>query len=102
MAYDDVYNLGVDPQFRNRLVATLTTESANKTNDPLADQAMKNPGGTALWFMPFISSAPGFGDQYAGGGQAAIDDGELLSATQAAWPRVADLYASVLVPASPA
>jgi len=96
MAYQDVYNLGTDPLFRNRLVATLTTESATKTNDPLADQALRNPDGTAVWFMPFISSAPGFGDQYATGGQEAIDDGELLSATQAAWPKVSALYSDIL------
>ena len=98
MAYQDVYNLGTDPLFRNRLVATLTTESVNKTNDALADQAMRNPDATALWFMPFVSSAPGFGDQYATGGQEAIDDGELLSATQASWPKVSALYADVLNP----
>jgi len=96
MAYEDVYNLGTDPRFRNRLVATLTTESAVKTNDTLADQVLRNPDGTSLWFMPFISSAPGFGDQYAQGGQEAIEDSELLSATQAAWPKVADLYSDVL------
>jgi len=58
MAYEDVYNLGTDPRFRNRLVATLTTESAVKTNDTLADQVLRNPDGTSLWFMPFISSPP--------------------------------------------
>ena len=51
--------------------------------------------------MPFISSAPGFGDQYAQGGQEAIEDSELLSATQAAWPKVADLYSDVLNPSLP-
>lgn len=98
MTYQDVYNLGIDPMFRQRLNAALTTESAAKTDDPLADQTMRNPEGTATWFMPFITAAPGFADQYAGGGQAEIDDGELLSATQAAWPRVSDLYSTVLVP----
>jgi hypothetical protein len=98
MTYQAVYSLGTDPSFRNRLNAALTTESSAKTDDPLADQAMRNPEATVNWFMPFVTAAPGFADQYASGGQAEIDDGELLSATQAAWPRVADLYASVLVP----
>ena len=98
MTYQAVYSLGTDPSFRNRLNAALTTESAAKTDDPLADQAMRNPEATVTWFMPFITAAPGFADQYSTGGQESIDDGELLSATQAAWPRVADLYSTVLVP----
>lgn len=98
MTYQAVYSLGTDPVFRNRLVASLTTESAVKTNDPLADQILRSPDGTSLWFMPLITAAPGFADQYASGGQESIDDGELLSATQAAWPRVAALYADVLNP----
>jgi hypothetical protein len=98
MSYQDVYNLGTDPQFRNRLAATLTTESVVKTNDPLADQALRNPDATSTWFMPFISSAPGFADKYANTGQESILDAEMLSAVQAAWPKVADLYSSVLVP----
>lgn len=96
MAYQDVYDLGIDPNFRQRLNAALTTESAAKTDDPLADQAMRNSEATVNWFMPFITAAPGFADQYGTGGQEAIDDGELLSATQAAWPRVTDLYSDVL------
>lgn len=98
--YEDVYNLGTDPRFRNRLAAGLTTESAVKTNDPLADQVLKNPEATALWFMPLVSSAPGFGDQYAAGGQEAIEDAELLSAMQSAWPRVSELYSGTLNPST--
>jgi len=96
--YEDVYNLGTDPRFRNRLAAGLTTESAVKTNDPLAEQVLRSPEATALWFMPLVSSAPGFGDQYAAGGQEAIEDAELLSAMQSAWPRVSELYHDVLNP----
>ncbi len=98
MSYQDVYNLGTDPQFHNRLSAALTTEAVAKTDDALADQVLRNPDATALWFMPFISSAPGFAEAYATGGQESITDGQMLSAVQAAWPKVADLYSSVLVP----
>lgn len=98
MTYQDIYDLGVDTAFRARLTAALTTESAAKTDDPLGDQIMRNPDGTAVWFMPFIQSAPGFGDKYATSGQGAITDGELLAATQAAWPKVADLYAPAPAP----
>lgn len=98
MTYEDVYDLGNDPEFRERLTATLTTESAVKSNDPLADQALRSPDGTSLWFMPLVSAAPGFADKYAASGQGSITDGELLSAVQAAWDRVAGLYANVLNP----
>ena len=98
MTYQSIYELGSDPGFRNRLTAGMTNEASTKVNDSLADQALRNPDVTATWFMPYISNAPGFADQYATGGQEAIDDAELLAALQASWPKVAALYSDVLNP----
>lgn len=92
MAYRDIANLARDAQFSARLGAGLASEAVLKESDYLVDQIMMNPDVGAAWFMPFISVAPGFADQYADGGQDAVDDAELLSAIQAAWPRVFALY----------
>jgi hypothetical protein len=43
-------------------------------------------------FMPLVSAAPGFDDKYLTDGQLAISDNEMLSAIQANWQRVFDLY----------
>jgi hypothetical protein len=98
MGYADVANLSKDSDFTERLAAGLTGESVLKTGDALADLILKNPPIGASMFMPLVSSAPGFGDKYASGGQESITDGEILSAMQAAWPRVTDLYDSTLNP----
>ena len=92
MAYRDIANLARDQQFSARLGAGLASEAVLKASDYLVDQVMMNPDVGAAWFMPFVSVAPGFADQYAEGGQDQIDDAELLSAIQAAWPRVYALY----------
>jgi hypothetical protein len=98
MAYQDVANLGLDPDFRLRLMACLTTESVLKVGDALADLCLRTPASGADMFMPYVSSAPGFGDKYAAGGQESITDGEILAAVQASWPKVAALYADLLNP----
>ena len=85
MSYADEYVLGTDPQFTSRLTAAVTDESRSKVDDPLAAYCMRTPSGGAAIFMPFISTAPGFGDA---GGQANISDGQILAAIQASWEDV--------------
>jgi hypothetical protein len=89
VAYLDQSNLSYDTEFNQRLVAALNSESAVKPADPVADAVLRGQG--QQLFMPLVSAAPGFADTYAAGGSAAIQDGELLAAVQAAWPRVAAL-----------
>jgi hypothetical protein len=90
--YQNVADLQADPQFLQRLGAALTTESLGRVDDPLADACLRNPAVGATMFVPLVAAAPTFGEQYGTGGQEAIDDSELLSAVQASWTRVADLY----------
>ena len=96
MSYEDVANLAKDGDFASRLAAGLTNEAVLKTGDALADVILKNPPLGASMFIPLVSSAPGFGAKYATGGQESITDGDLLSAMQAFWPRVTELYDSTL------
>jgi hypothetical protein len=90
MAYADQQALSADGEFQNRIWACLTSESAAKDpgSDPLAEYILLDPWQGVKLFMPLLSTAPGFGDKYAQGGQESIADGEILAATQAAWPRV--------------
>lgn len=88
MSYQDQYNLGTDPEFTQRLTAAVTDESRAKTDDPLAEYVMRNPTAGAALFMPFVSTAPGFGDA---GGQANITDAQILSAIQASWDAVTNV-----------
>lgn len=92
MGYQDVADLATDANFRARLAACLASESVGKTGDGLADLILRNPSSGANMFMPLVSSAPGFGDKYATGGQEAVTDGDLLSAVQASWAKVTALY----------
>jgi hypothetical protein len=92
MSYLDQANLADDSTFQRRLAAALANESAVKTGDDLADLVLRSPTQGANMFMPVVASAPGFSDAYATGGQDAITDGQLLSAIQAGWSRVAGLY----------
>lgn len=89
MSYADQYSLGTDPDFTHRLTAAVTDESRAKIADPLAAYIMRAPVAGAALFMPFVSTAPGFGDKYASGGQVMIADGEILAAIQANWADVA-------------
>ncbi len=101
MSYADIANLAKDSDFVERLAAGLTSEAMLINADPLADLILKNPPIGSSMFMPLISSAPGFGDKYAAGGQESITDGDMLASIQAAWPRVAELYDSTLNPVVP-
>lgn len=88
MTYSDQASLATDSEFSRRLGAALTTEGRGKTTDPLGKVIMSFPAQGVQWFMPFVSSAPGFADKYGAGGQSSITDGDLLSAVQASWDDV--------------
>lgn len=90
MSYQDQQQLGADGAFQGRVWACITTEAVAKDPgaDPLADYILPDPWRSVPLFMPFLATAPGFGDAYATGGQESITDGMLLAATQASWPRV--------------
>jgi hypothetical protein len=93
MAYTDVAALTADQEFNARLAAAATTEALGRA-DPLSDLVLKNPPPyVAGLFGPTVAASPGFGDKYAGGGQEAVTDGDLLSAVQANWARLSGLYA---------
>lgn len=89
MSYADNAALGLDSAFVYRLGAALGVEALSRS-DPLSNTILAQPSSTsAFLFMPAVSSAPGFGDMYATGGSEAISDGDILSAVQASWERVA-------------
>jgi len=92
MAFKDVAALATDRDFAARLAAGLAKEGLAKAPDYLVDQILKNPSAGAAMFMPLVSAAPGFDDKYLTDGQLAISDNEMLSAIQANWQRVFDLY----------
>lgn len=89
MSYADEADLGTDAEFTRRLTAAITDESRSKIDDPLAAYVMRAPAAGAAIFMPFVSTAPGFGDKYATGGQTSITDADILSSVQASWTDVA-------------
>lgn len=89
MTYLDQANLAFDGEFNQRLGSALNGEAALKPNDDVADAVLLGRG--LQLFMPLVSAAPGFADKFAAGGSDEIADGEILSAVQAAWPRVAAL-----------
>lgn len=97
MAYQDQANLAADGEFFQRTQACTQEQAAIFVNDGRADIAslarrvLADPG-LASWFSWPLASAPGFGDKYASGGQAAILDEEVLAAVQAAWPLVAGIH----------
>lgn len=92
MSYADTAALAADPEFSARLVACVCDEAVGKPGDQLADQLLSNTAYIPGWFMPLVSSAPGFDALYAGGGQEAITDGDLLSAVQGSWARVTSIH----------
>lgn len=92
MSYQDEANLAKDPQFAERLGAGLASEAKGKGTDDLPALVLRNPAEGARIFMPLIASSPGFGAEFADGGQASISDGEMLSAIQANWDTVSDIY----------
>lgn len=89
MTYMDEANLASDSDFIRRLSAALADEARSKTAEELGRLIMNSPAQGASVFMPFVASAPSFGDKYAAGGQEAIQDIEILSAIQACWNDVA-------------
>jgi hypothetical protein len=99
MTYSDTAALASDPDYLSRLAACVITESLGRPGDALADAVIGNgPGYAARVFGPTVAAAPGFGDKYAGGGSAAVTDGDLLSAVQAGWDRLAGVYAPAAQP----
>jgi hypothetical protein len=94
MTFQNTADLAADEQYQQRLSACLYTEALGKPGDALADQLLSSNAyyGVTI-FGPVVASAPGFGDKYATGGQEAVTDGDLLSAVQASWARLAGLYA---------
>lgn len=93
MTFLDQSNLAFDGEFNQRLVSALNSEAAVKPNDPVADAVLLGRG--FQLFVPLVSAAPGFADKFSAGGSASIEDGEILSAVQAAWPRVAALIGAL-------
>lgn len=88
MSYTDSAALASDPEFIGRVNACVTTEASPKT-DGFSQRIMVSWGWGATAFMPFLVSSPGFDKP-----QAEITDGDLLSAVQANWERVASSYPS--------
>lgn len=88
MSYADQAALASDREFSARLSSALTTEGRAQVADPLGKLIMNSPQQGVTVFMPFVSSAPGFADKYAGGSQTSITDGDILSAVQASWADV--------------
>jgi hypothetical protein len=93
MTYTDTAALAGNSDFTARLTACCTEQAGIFVQDArpeysdLAREIITDPG-ASFWFVWLVASSPGFGDAYAGGGQAAIDDGMLLSSVQANWPIV--------------
>lgn len=94
MSYQDEANLSKDPTFQARLAAGLASEAKGKgtSGADLEALILRNPSEGQRIFMPVIASSPGFGAQYALDGQEGISDGMMLSAMQANWQIVNDIY----------
>lgn len=92
MSYQDEADLANDPDFNRRLSAALCDESRGQVTDSLGKVVMNSPAQGVVYFMPFVSTAPTFGDKYAAGGQESITDGDLLSAIQAEWDDVKTVH----------
>lgn len=90
MTYANEAALAGDADFTSRLTACLCGEAKIKPDDVVANSILRYPPSGAAMFMPFISTAPGFGDAYGDGqDQAAITDAMLLAAVQSSWQAVA-------------
>jgi len=93
MAFTDIAALAADPGYQSRLAACVFNETLAKPSDYFTDTILRvGPGFAVQAFGPTVASAPGFGDKYTEGGQEAVTDGDLLSAVQANWTRIAALY----------
>ena len=96
MSYADIAALDADEAWRTRVGACCFEQAQIFVNDGRADIAtlattILVSGEVPDTLRQYISHSPGFADTYAGGGQAAILDVDLLAATQAVWPTVAGL-----------
>ena len=91
MSYQDQADLATDPQFIRRLTSCATEEAKGRA-DNLAALVLRDPNAGVGCFLPFISTAPGFGDMFAAGGSESIGDGDILAAVQANWSAVSALY----------
>lgn len=95
MGYSDMGALGKDDDFQARVAACVCEQAQTPGHDDIvAQRALQSPAFAVSMFMPFVSTAPGFGDAYASGGQAAVTDGMLLSAVQAKWGDVVNVWAA--------
>jgi hypothetical protein len=93
VSFADTAALGADPDYQARLSACVFTEALGKADDSFADTVIKGgPPWAVSVFGPTVASAPGLGEKYATGGQEAVTDGDLLSAVQGSWDRLAGLY----------
>lgn len=83
MSYADQSKTANDPEFRARVEAAVSKEARAHT-DELARAILASPATGTTWFIPFITTEPGFD----GPDPSAITDGSILSATQLVWPLV--------------
>ena len=95
MSYLAQAELVSDYAYQQRLTACTSEQAATFKDDPdpanaaLAGQILADAALGASWFLWPVATAPGFGDA---GGQANIQDGQLLAAVQALWPTVAAVH----------
>jgi hypothetical protein len=95
MAYADTAALLIDGPFQDRVQVVTFQEATKFSADDrpdiaaLAEETLKVTAPGTL--IKAIANSPGFDTKFADGGQEAITDGDLLSATDAVWPTVAAL-----------
>ncbi len=87
MTYQDQQRLSAEPDFLNRIWSCICTEAQPLLPaDATAVAVLSDPWRAVASFVPFLATAPGFGDKYAmEGGQANITDNEILASVQAHW-----------------
>lgn len=102
MSYLTQAQLEADPEFQQR-VSSVCVQQAGIFKDDMrpdfvatADSVLRGDGWIRMAFYRVIAAAPGF-DEKVDSGDGNIDDSlvtdeDLLSATQATWPIVADLF----------
>jgi len=89
VTYLDQANLASEPKFRTRLGAALAEQGRSHVAEPLGRLIMNSPEEGVAAFVPFVASAPGFGDKFAQAGNSdSITDGDILSAVQTSWDDV--------------
>jgi len=98
MSYAEMSGLAKDQEFAGRLASAVCEQAKGRKTKYVAQAALRSPETGASMFMPFVSTEPGFSDAYGEGGQAAITDGQILSAVQANWDRVATVWTPIGTP----